>query len=106
MEFKDNLKFVMESKGIQYKELSKITGISENTLKSYLKENSSEPTLSKALKISKALNISLEFLVTGQDSKNSLETNLQIFNIIQKLHNMNSNQVKLVEMYTDLIVKK
>ena len=34
MNFRENLRFLMESRGIQTKELSSMTGISENTIKS------------------------------------------------------------------------
>lgn len=66
MNFKENLHFMLESRGMQIKELSLLTGISENTIKSYLKENSAEPTLAKALKIAQALNVNLEYLAIGE----------------------------------------
>lgn len=40
MNFRENLKYLMDFKNIQTKELSKLSGISENTIKSYLKEAS------------------------------------------------------------------
>lgn len=77
MGFKENLRFRMDSLGIQTKELSSKTGISENTLKTYLKENSAEPTVSKAAKIAKALNISLDQLVNeNENSTVNLEAEL------------------------------
>ena len=75
MSFRENLRYVLDSKGILIKELSQKTGISENTLKSYLKESSAEPSISKALLISNALNVSLDYLATGKESKNNLITN-------------------------------
>ena len=67
MNFSENLHFLLESRGILIKELSAQTGISENTLKTYLRTNCVEPTLSKALLIANALNVSLEFLAYGTE---------------------------------------
>ncbi len=67
----------MDSKDIQIKELSQKSGISENTLKSYLKTASAEPTISKAAKIAQVLDASLEALlgVQQEESQKSLLQN-------------------------------
>lgn len=77
MGFKENLRFLMDSKDIQIKELSQKSGISENTLKSYLKTVSAEPTISKAAKIAQVLDASLEALlgVQQEESQKSLLQN-------------------------------
>ena len=51
------------------KELSQKTGISENTLKSYLKSNPVEPKATNSVKIARALGVSVEYLVTGETEK-------------------------------------
>ena len=51
------------------KELSQKTGISENTLKSYLKTNPVEPKAINSVKIARALGVSVEYLVTGGTEK-------------------------------------
>ena len=68
---------MMDSKDIQIKELSQKSGISENTLKSYLKTASAEPTISKAAKIAQVLDASLETLlgVQQEESQKSLLQN-------------------------------
>ena len=68
---------MMDSKDIQIKELSQKSGISENTLKSYLKTASAEPTISKAAKIAQVLDASLEALlgVQQEESQKSLLQN-------------------------------
>lgn len=77
MGFKENLRFLMDSKDIQIKELSQKSGISENTLKSYLKTASAEPTISKAAKIAQVLDANLEALlgVQQEESQKSLLQN-------------------------------
>ena len=78
MNFSENLHFVMESRGILIKELSQITGISENTLKTYLRTDYAEPTLSKAALIAGALDVSLDFLANGEDvAARKLPTNMR-----------------------------
>jgi len=67
MIFNENLHFILESRGILIKELSAQTGISENTLKTYLRKDCADPTLSKAVAIARALNVNLEQLATGKD---------------------------------------
>lgn len=68
---------MMDSKDIQIKELSQKSGISENTLKSYLKTASAEPTISKAAKIAQVLDANLEALlgVQQEESQKSLLQN-------------------------------
>lgn len=62
MNFHENLRFLMDAKDIQIKELALKTGISENTIKTYLRSASAEPKLSKALAIAKALDTTVENL--------------------------------------------
>ena len=47
------------------KELSVRTGISVDTISSYLKKNGSIPTADKAVRIAEALQVTVEFLVNG-----------------------------------------
>ncbi|MDE6705807.1 MAG: helix-turn-helix transcriptional regulator [Treponemataceae bacterium] len=65
MAFNENLKYFMECKEIQSKELAAKTDISINTINSYLKKSGSIPDIEKAVKIAKVLNIPAELLVTG-----------------------------------------
>ena len=69
MNFSENVHFEMECKGMIIKELSQKTGISENTLKSYLKSNPVEPKATNSVKIARALGVSVEYLVTGGTEK-------------------------------------
>lgn len=75
MSFKDTLKSELTYRGILVKELSLKTGISKRTLDNYLREKSSTPPADIAVKIAKALSVSVEYLVTGisSDKHNSNE---------------------------------
>ena len=86
MSFRDNLRFLMDCRGIQIKELAARSGISENTIKSYLKENNAEPTLSKAIKLAYSLDIKLETLASTQTiSQNYYPEQIEIEYLIKGL---------------------
>ena len=65
MKFNENLKYYMESRGIQTKELSAKTRIKIDTINSYLKTNGSLPNIENAFKLAQTLDISMEELAEG-----------------------------------------
>ena len=69
MGFKENLKSQLEYSGILVKELAARSGIKKKTLDSYLGNRSYKPSVEAAVSIAKALGVSVEYLVTGTDSK-------------------------------------
>ena len=69
MSFKDNLKSELDYQDIQLKELAAKTGISKNTLGNYLTGHNSLPSAENVVKIAQALNVSVEYLVTGKSSE-------------------------------------
>jgi len=68
MGFSENLKGELEYKGIPVKELAYKTGIPKKTLDKYLLSNASMPPADKAVLIAQALDVSVEYLVTGKKS--------------------------------------
>jgi len=71
MRFRENLKAELLYQGVLVKELSAKTGISKRTLDNYLREKGSMPPADYAVLIAKALNTSVEYLVTGETSSTS-----------------------------------
>ena len=69
MGFKENLKSELVYSGIMVKELSAITGIKKHTLDNYLNTHNSIPNAESAVKIARALGVSVEYLVTGAEGK-------------------------------------
>ena len=69
MGFKENLKSELIYTGILVKELSATTGIKKHTLDNYLNTHNSLPNAEAAVKIARALGVSVEYLVTGTDQK-------------------------------------
>ena len=66
--FKENLRAELDFQGLTVKELSIKTGIIKGTLDNYLGVRSSIPPADIAVRIAKALNVSVEYLVTGEIS--------------------------------------
>jgi transcriptional regulator with XRE-family HTH domain len=64
--FKENLRKELDFQGLIVKELSAKTGIPVATLDCYLKTHSAEPSAENAVKIARALEVSVEYLVTGK----------------------------------------
>ena len=81
MSFKENLKSELEYQGFQLKEFAEKCGISKNTLGNYLTGHNSLPTADTAVKIARALGVSVEYLVTGT---NSSETQISALPLKQR----------------------
>lgn len=91
MGFKENLKNELTYQGILVKELSQKTGIPKRSLDNYLREKGSMPPADYAVKIAKALNTSVEYLVEGETEKKD-NSNLKILiSLFSKLDNEDQN---------------
>jgi transcriptional regulator with XRE-family HTH domain len=103
MGFKENLKAELEFQDMQVKELSDVTGISRHTISNYLSVRERIPTADVAVKIAKALGVSVEYLVTGEE--NHLEKPLigtEIHALIQNYKLLRENDRKMVIAITQL----
>jgi transcriptional regulator with XRE-family HTH domain len=69
MGFKENLKSELIYANMLVKELSAQTGISRHTLDNYLNTHNALPNAEAAVKIARALGVTVEYLVTGQEGK-------------------------------------
>ena len=67
--FRENLRNELDFQGLTVKELSAKTNIIKGTLDNYLGVRASIPPADIAVKIAEALNVSVEYLVTGKDKK-------------------------------------
>ena len=66
MGFKENLRAELDYKGMLVKELAKKSGIKKQTIDNYLSANNSMPNAETAVKLARALETSVEFLVSGK----------------------------------------
>lgn len=77
MGFNENLKGELEYRGMPVKELAHRTGIPKQTIDKYLLSNGSMPPADKAAAIAKVLEVTVEYLVSGnKKSDNKTANNL------------------------------
>jgi transcriptional regulator with XRE-family HTH domain len=98
-DFRKNLRDELDFQGIIVKELSAKTGIPVATLECYLKTQSTEPSAENAVKIARALEVSVEYLVTGKNpefarSHEVLSRDERM--IIRRLRKLNPEQCKAI----------
>ena len=86
--FRDNLKDLIEYKGLHIKELAAITGISKRTIDTYVDNRAVIPNAEIAVKLAQALDTTVEFLVTGVDSANQEQRIYEDFEIYRKYKNI------------------
>lgn len=76
--FRENLREELDYQDMKVKELAVATGIPKPTLDCYLSARQVIPPADIAVKIAQALNVSVEYLVTGKDEKSKSPTFIQI----------------------------
>lgn len=86
--FRDNLKDLIDYKGLRTKELATLTGINKRTIDSYLDSRAVVPNAEIAVKLARALDTTVEFLVTGVDSANKEQRIYEDFEIYRKYKNI------------------
>jgi transcriptional regulator with XRE-family HTH domain len=95
--FKENLKSELTYKGILVKELAAKTGISKHTLDNYLNTRSRIPSADIAVKIAKALDVSVEYLITGiDDFSGKIAMSHDIRLMLQNMAHLNDRDRKLI----------
>ena len=84
MGFRDNLKNELNFSGMLVKELAAVSGIQKRALDSYLlQENASMPPADTAVKIAQALGVTVEYLVTGEETTLPNDIRLIIRNLLR-----------------------
>ena len=73
MGFKENLKSELSYSGMLVKELSAKSGVNIYSLNNYLNAKGQIPSAEACVKIAQALGVSVEYLVTGKESKHEKE---------------------------------
>lgn len=106
MGFKENLKDELTYNDIQTKELAAMTGISINTLNHYLVQNGTSPSAENAVKIARALNVSVEYLVTGETqnpNEKSARYSAKVFHAAEKLSKLSEHDFKVADKMIDFL---
>jgi len=105
--FKENLRNELDFHNLTVKELSKKTGIAKGTLDCYLGVRASMPPADIAIKIADALNVSVEYLVTGKENKKHDKLfDHNIRSIIQILPELNEKDIEIILGLSKLIKKQ
>jgi len=97
MGFAENLKQELTYNGMLKKELAAAAGVHKRAIDTYVRTKASMPPADIAVKIAKALGVTVEYLVTGEDSSIPKEVN----RITRSILSLNKRDRKLV----DLMVK-
>jgi transcriptional regulator with XRE-family HTH domain len=71
MGFKENLKSELAFSGMLVKELAAKSGVNKYSLDNYLNARGQIPSVEVGYKIAQALGVSVEYLITGEESKDS-----------------------------------
>ncbi|MBR5096240.1 MAG: helix-turn-helix transcriptional regulator [Treponema sp.] len=112
MSFKENLKEAMYCKNMTTAQLAGLTGINSGTISSYLKTKNSMPPVDKALKLAKALDVSVDFLVNGFESKSKSTIQqkspfpIEVFKIAQKMDGLDKDELAIITSMIDLLKKR
>ncbi|MDR1287218.1 MAG: helix-turn-helix domain-containing protein [Treponema sp.] len=100
MGFRENLKSQLQYSNMLVKELSARSGIKKKTIDSYLSAHGYTPSVEAAFCIARALGVSIEYLVTGNEAGqkrplSSLPQDVQeIVRVVERL-NVKDRQVVL-----------
>ena len=97
--FRENLRNELDFQGIIVKELSTKTNIPVGTLDCYLRTQAVEPSAENAVKIARALQVPVEYLVSGGNTgRNKPQSSLsqEARDLIRWIESLNSEQCKAV----------
>ena len=109
MAFRENVKRLMDKHGLIAKELALRAKISVNTLNMYLGYKESLPNVDIGIKIAKALDTTVEYLVTGEEPALILESpkaNTDYTRLINKLAILDDIDKTIVETLIDSLIDK
>jgi len=86
MDFRSRLREEIEFSGKQFKEVAAEAGITKSTMDSYVGAQGSMPSADVAVRLAKALGVSVEYLVTGQGEEKLIsKKDRHIINCLNKL---------------------
>ncbi len=112
MSFNENLKEAMFCKGLTTIQLADLTDINSGTISNYLKTKGSMPPVDKALKLAKALDVSVDFLVNGFEEKRKSSIHqkspfsIEVFKIAQKMDGLEKDELSIITNMIDLLKKR
>jgi transcriptional regulator with XRE-family HTH domain len=108
MSFRENLRAELDYNNLTVKELCSKTGIAKGTLDCYLGLRASMPPADAAVKIASVLNVSVEYLVTGEEKDHSSLSpgDRTIRSIVQIILNLNERDCEIMLELAKILKKK
>lgn len=85
MDFGDRLRAEIEYSGMLQKELAAKAGIKKRALDMYIGAQKSMPPADVAVRLAKALGVTVEYLVDGQDSASTEDTDIKLKNDLKNI---------------------
>ncbi|MCR5125544.1 MAG: helix-turn-helix domain-containing protein [Treponema sp.] len=105
--FKDNLRDELNYQDITVKELSLKTGIPKPTLSCYLSARNTMPPADIAVRIAKSLNVSVEYLVTGNDTQPpASEDESCLHFLIEDLKTLDCTKLQIISTMVHALVEE
>jgi transcriptional regulator with XRE-family HTH domain len=97
MGFKDNLKTELEYSGILIKELAVRSGVNRRTIDNYLSTHECLPSADAAVKIARVLGVSVEYLMTGHETRREkLSLNSEMRALVKLIEQLDNNDRQIV----------
>ena len=94
--FKERLRVLLDNKGLYVKELASKAGLKKGSIDNYFNRGSI-PTADVAVKIAKALDTTVEYLVTGIESSSGIVIAPEDIELIKKINLLDDIDKKVVE---------
>jgi len=106
MGFKENLKAELAYSGILIKELSSLSGVNIHTLNNYLSKRGQLPSVEAGVKIARALGVSAEYLVFGDEyEREEVRENGEIRAIIKIAKKLNNEKRRFALEMMELLTR-
>ncbi|WP_294428356.1 helix-turn-helix transcriptional regulator [uncultured Treponema sp.] len=103
MGFRENLKAELEYQDIRTKDLADKAGVQKRTIDHYLMNNPQEPSVTNAFKIAQALNVSVEYLMTGREIQGKLPLTKELVDFINGYLTLNSKKQAVIKEMVEIL---
>jgi len=108
MGFRENLKAELSFSGLLVKELAARTGLKKHTIDNYLSIRGRMPSADAAVRIARALGVSVEYLITGQETskkKKSMNFSPEIRHIACIAEKLKPDYRKIATIFIETLKK-
>ncbi|MDR0551990.1 MAG: helix-turn-helix domain-containing protein [Spirochaetaceae bacterium] len=103
MGFKETLKTELTYQGLLVKELAEKSGVHKRAIDNYLNQQGSLPSADAAVKIARALGVTVEYLVTGEITPPLLDVRLRAH--VQTVKNLSEHDRDIIFELSKLMLR-